>query len=288
MLTVYGDESSDQKQERVFAVVAVIGTQEKWDACEVFWKNRSGNVPYHATDCLAGQGNYKGWTKEKSQSLHDALAELVVKCGLVGCGFAIDLRSFKEIYPGIKRDEPFLYCFGHMVAAATALTKTYNMLKDGEHKERVKFVFHSSNLKYNTARLFEVMSKAKHWEEFTSHLEPSIEFAFSEEYVGPQAADLLAFEIRNEFDKTLRSVTTPSYASGILSQKSGFSRKYYFRADIIDQKKRTDAMDGSSEYWPAYEEWRKKHKRNDNVESRIEFMAYWETQRKAGSEDLRA
>ena len=36
---VYGDESMDQTQDRVCAVVGVIGTEEQWDWIEPIWKS---------------------------------------------------------------------------------------------------------------------------------------------------------------------------------------------------------------------------------------------------------
>jgi hypothetical protein len=38
MITVYGDDSSDEQQKRVFAVAALVGRQEVWDSLEPYWK----------------------------------------------------------------------------------------------------------------------------------------------------------------------------------------------------------------------------------------------------------
>jgi hypothetical protein len=277
MFTVYGDESSDGKQERVFAAAGVIGTQEIWDSLEPFWRERTGGVPYHATDCLAGRGAYKGWSKEKRYSLHNDLAGLIADFPIVGNAFAIDLGSFAEIMPELKKAEPFLYCFSHMVAGACAIIGGYNTIqKTDEDRQRAKFVFHANNDKYNAGYLYSVLAEMRRWDELMADCEPLVEFAHGNEYVGIQVADLWAYEARNEFDHRLKGVRTESPASKPLSMENGFVRNEYFRSNIVDFKKRMEQVEKGPEYEKAYQEWRLKHRRNDDATARIAFISYWD------------
>ena len=59
MLTVFGDESSDETGSRVFAVAGVIGRQEEWDELEKVWLKRTGGVIFHAADCDSDKGDFK-------------------------------------------------------------------------------------------------------------------------------------------------------------------------------------------------------------------------------------
>jgi len=60
MLSVYADDSSDEKGERTFAVAGIIGTQEEWDAIKLKWVKRTSGKIFHAADCESGYGDYKG------------------------------------------------------------------------------------------------------------------------------------------------------------------------------------------------------------------------------------
>jgi hypothetical protein len=279
MFIVFGDESSDGKQERVFAVAGVIGTREIWDSLEPFWRERTGGVPYHATDCLAGRGAYKGWSEEKISSLHNDLAGLMADFPIVGNAFAIDLASFVEIMPAVEKPEPFLYCFAHMVAGACAIIDGYNTIqKTDEDRQRAKFVFHANNDKYNAGYLYSVLAEMKRWDEVMASCEPSVEFAHGNGHVGIQAADLWAYEARNAFDNKLKGVKNESLASRLLSVETGFVRNEYFRSNIVDLRNRLERVENGLEYEKAYQKWLLKHRRNDNATARIAFAACWDAQ----------
>ncbi len=44
MLSVYADESSDERKERVFAVAGLIGNDELWESLEVKWNARTSGI----------------------------------------------------------------------------------------------------------------------------------------------------------------------------------------------------------------------------------------------------
>ncbi|MGD0280790.1 MAG: hypothetical protein ABSB95_00340 [Dissulfurispiraceae bacterium] len=280
MLTVYGDDSSDEKQQRVFAAAALIGTQEAWDSLEPAWKERTGGIPYHTTDCLAGHESYKGWSKEKRYSLHNDLTHLIVDFPIVGHAYVMDLPSFAEFFGGVKRTERFLHCFSHMVGGACAIIRGYNTIHEKKQKkQRAKFVFDSDNDNVNAGYLFSVLKKMKRWDELTADCEGPVEFAFpGNKPVGIQAADIWAYEVRNEFDNKVRGIEATTYASSLFSlENPRFNRNEYFRSKIIDAKKRIDQMDSGSEY-SAYKQWLQKHRRQDNANSKIAFVAFWDAQ----------
>lgn len=76
MLLAFGDESHDGKEEVVFAVSGVIGSQEDWDALSVSWKKRTGGIPFHASDCENGYGPYKDMCVEERQRLYKDLVSM--------------------------------------------------------------------------------------------------------------------------------------------------------------------------------------------------------------------
>jgi hypothetical protein len=281
MFTVYGDDSSDGKHKVVFVAAALIGKQEVWDSLEPSWKERTGGVQYHATDCLAGRGDYDGWSKEERYSLHNDLARLIIDFPIVGSAFAMDIASFAEIMHGVKRLEIFLHCFAHMVGGACAVVQGYNKIHENDQeKQRAKFVFDSDNDEVNAGQLYALLKKMKRWDELTADCEGSVEFAFpGDKPVGIQAADLWAYEVRKGFDNKLKGINKESYARKLLSPDyPRFVRNEHFRSNIIEAKERIDKMGGNSEFRRAYEQWLIKHRRQDTMTNNIAFMAYWDEQ----------
>ena len=51
MLVAFGDESADEKTERVFTVAALLGRQSEWNSLEVKWRDRLDGRIFHAADC---------------------------------------------------------------------------------------------------------------------------------------------------------------------------------------------------------------------------------------------
>jgi hypothetical protein len=281
MITVYGDDSSDEQQKRVFAVAALVGRQEVWDSLEPYWKEKTGGVQYHATYCLAGSGAYRGWSKEKSYCLHNDLTRLIIEFPIVGQAFVMDLPPFAEVFHGVKRTDRFLYCFAHMLGGACALIRSYNAIHEqGQKTRRAKFVFDSDNDKFNAGYLYTTLKKMKLWDELMQDCDGPVEFAFpGDKPVGIQAADIWAYEVRNEFDSKIRGINVTTCASRLFSlEYRRFNRNEYFRADMLKAKERLDQMGGNLEYSRAYKEWLKKLRRQDNAASKIAFLAIWDAQ----------
>jgi len=82
MLMVFGDESADEQEQLVFAVVGLIGTQEEWDDLTVVWKQRTGGTPFHASDCEAepGRGQYKDMPREDRDKLYADMIKISLFC----------------------------------------------------------------------------------------------------------------------------------------------------------------------------------------------------------------
>jgi hypothetical protein len=59
MLIAYGDDSSDSKKATVFSVGIVLGSHAQWARFKPTWESRNGRIPFHATDCESGWGDYR-------------------------------------------------------------------------------------------------------------------------------------------------------------------------------------------------------------------------------------
>ena len=116
MLSVFGDESSDETKQRVFAVGGVIGTEESWKWLEEQWAICIEGTPFHATDCDSDQGDYKDREHSANKALYKSLAILLARSGLGGWGFAIDLQAQRKVFPEAP-DIAYLKCFIEVLLA---------------------------------------------------------------------------------------------------------------------------------------------------------------------------
>jgi len=195
MLTVFGDESYDERKERVFVVAGIGATQEEWDAFEPIWIKRTGGKLFHAADCEAGYGDFKNMPKGKRLKLYKDLVNLLGNTNFWGFACASDMNIFRKICPDSPRDILYYSCFVYVVLhfgfiAASLIPQ-----------QKAKFIFHQSKttdfnagLLYNSMINFPMVKFQSHFDE--------ISFA-SLGKVGIQCADLFAREVMKDVDNRL-------------------------------------------------------------------------------------
>src|ERR1051325_2091543 len=85
VLSAFGDESSDEKHQRVFAVGALFGEQHQWDALEEKWLARMPKgVHFHAADCESDHGDFARFAHQENKSLYKDLTQLLCASGEIG------------------------------------------------------------------------------------------------------------------------------------------------------------------------------------------------------------
>src|SRR3954464_3220387 len=184
MLFAYGDESCDGSKQRVFAVGAVIGAEEQWQALEQNWLARIGGVPFHARDCDSDLGNFAALPQGDNKKLYADLTGLLADSGLGGWSVAIDLASQRDIFPDAM-DMSYYKGFSEIV----------EHMKNCAHfnGERVRFTFdRRQETAYNTALLFTMLRGIPEWERF---IEGDLMFECSRNNPRLQAADLFVREV---------------------------------------------------------------------------------------------
>jgi hypothetical protein len=80
MLSVFADDSSDETQQRTVAVAGVIASDEEWNRLDRIWLERTGGIPFHATDCESDRGAYAGYCHLDNQNLYRDPLNLVGFC----------------------------------------------------------------------------------------------------------------------------------------------------------------------------------------------------------------
>ena len=192
MLSVFGDESADETQQRVFAVAGVIGSEGAWAELEAKWVARIGGIPFHAADCESGHGDYRGMPEEERQNLYRDLAILLAESGLGGWGFAIDLSAQRRVFPEAP-DISYYKCFLEVVQAMRNCA-VYN-------KETLCFTFDMRRVsEHNTALLYNMLPAIPSFKEC---IFPTIAFECSRDTPRLQVGDLLARETMKALDNQI-------------------------------------------------------------------------------------
>src|SRR4029077_8136115 len=98
-LLAYGDDSSDEKRERVCAVAVVVGTWRAWRLLEREWLERTNGIHFHAKDCESDHGDYRNIPHAENKALYKDLVTIVANSHLYGIAVAVDLKAARRAFP---------------------------------------------------------------------------------------------------------------------------------------------------------------------------------------------
>lgn len=199
MMLVFGDESCDEKKERVFAVAGVVGTEKQWDWLEERWLICCDGTPFHAKDCESGYGNYRGRTSEQNKELYKALTIMLAASEMGGFGIALDLAAQKHVNPDALESLAYYKCFLELIQRMRNCAE-YN-------KQIAKFTFDKRpEGVYNSSELYAIAQNTKDWNPF---LDSEIGFACSKTNPRIQVADLFARETMKALDNMVGPTKRP-------------------------------------------------------------------------------
>jgi hypothetical protein len=276
MLTVYADESSDGKQERVFAIGGLIGTQEEWDSIEPIWLNRTGGVEFHATDCEANRRDFRNNTPEENRALYKDLIKILAQSPLWGLGNAIDIQAYKKTVPHTLDVAPYFQCFLNVVDRIAQIGSVYIP------RQKVEFIFHRRpETEYNAFYLYDFLCKSDHVGPPQSMMD-EISTATSAT-VGIQVADLFSREVMKDFEWQLdRQAGVIARRRRVswetLNETNRFKFMSWFREDFEHLARRMSQIEQEKgNQWERYENWLLEERCIDNAESRTRFLFYTES-----------
>jgi hypothetical protein len=273
MLTVFGDESHDPKQQRVFAIAGVIGTQEEWYALEPGWLSRNNGIPFHATDCEAGCGSYKGMSKDDRLCLYRDLVQIVIDTKLMGFGSAIDLGAYNAYFPDNIVDIAYYLCFRNVVMHFAQLAYLH------VPQQKVKFIFHQNHkVQHSASALYDcIVNDFTEWK-YSLSLHEEIAFV-SDKAVGIQLADLLARETFKFVDNRIINTSDNKHPVRksilALSDTDRFNFEFYGEEYFQSFKAKFEELEqvtGMSR--DKYSEWlQSKGLKTDNFPNRVAYLA---------------
>lgn len=158
MLSVFGDESADETEQRVFAVSAVIGSEEAWRLAESAWLARTGGKIFHATDCESEFANDPDRSKHKANlELYADLTKIIATSYLFGGGVALDLAAHRECFPGVPNDAGYYKCFTDIIR--------WTVEKTAQFAEPIEYTFdRRQKSEHNAGALYGLLVNMPEWE----------------------------------------------------------------------------------------------------------------------------
>jgi hypothetical protein len=265
MMRAFGDESADESAQRVFAVAAVIGSDDHWERLEPAWLARTKGIPFHANDCDSNHGDHAKADHQENKDLYRDLSIMLAESGLGGWGIAIDLLAQQRIFPGAPRELSYYRGFLDIVEKMKNCA-AYN-------HETVQITFDTrQESEHNAGMLYGMARQAPGWQHF---LFPEIGFAGSRENPRVQVADLFTREVMKALDNaigpTKRKPRKPWVALRATDR---------FHADVLSD----DWFAGLQEQMPQiesylgmsmvdYARWLKDNRLIDNISNRFRYIA---------------
>jgi hypothetical protein len=267
MLQVFGDESHDPKNERVFAVAALFGTEAQWCALTDHWNSLLGGRIFHATDCETNHGEFALTSHSDNLKLYRDLTKVLAESGLLGYGSAMDLAGHREFFPDVLDDAPYYRCFKDVIYQCGKWAK-WSVPAD-----KVEFHF-DQRLKsdYNAGVLYSHMASLADWD-CSPFLGGTLKTA-SRANVGIQAADLYAREVMKHLDNILGPIKRPMRKSlEALKKTNRFGCALHLRDYFKDFRAKFDHI--SSQVGMSrdqYRDWLQKHGQVDSISSRNLYL----------------
>lgn len=265
-LLAFGDESHDERSERVFAVAGVLGTREEWDSFEIAWRHRTGGRIFHAADCEADLGDYAGIGHDQNLKLYADLTKLLAKSNLMGHAAVVSLKEYHAAFPSDFSDEPYFWCFGDVIRALGGIAFL------SVPQQMIEFTFdHALDQEYNAGILYDFIVH-KSDSPLRPFLTPKISFA-GRDIVGIQVADLVVHEAMKNLDNQIGPVKRRVRQSiKALHATRRFTFVDYRKGGFEALKQSIAKMDIPGATLPEYRTWLSTNKFQDCMTNRIRYL----------------
>lgn len=291
MLHLFGDESSDETKQRVYAVSGLLGTDHEWKLVEDAWLARTGGKVFHATECETEYAHDPDPNKHKENlALYKDLTEILVNGSVAGISMALDLVSFREFFPDSPADVPYFKCLSDLLTVFSNLTRENNTKPPEEWEfgeAHIDFtVDDRRESKNNVGLLYAAFINQPEWADDNACLGAKLSFA-TRQNPRIQMADLVAREAMKELDRKVGPVKRPRRKSWLALQES---QKFKFqerdrtycerwRDGMAQLGAETGMTSEGYSRWLADTGRVQKGRPHDNMANRIEYFALLDRQR---------
>lgn len=257
MYSAFGDESSDQRCDRVFAIGSLFGDSDSWRDVATNWNKITNGEEFHASQ----------WDVPERQQQYAELVGVLEQSRLLGWGTSISVEGLKATFPQAVEQFPYYYCFGRVILH---FAKTARLCIP---QAKVKFTFHQNlAVQQNASVLYRDLISYPEWKD-REFVADEISYV-SSKTVEVQAADLWVREIRKHTDNALSAERKPMRRFlAILRATKRFAFDVYERSFFESMKTNWSKWHrGTTE--GEYAAWRRENKLRDSGSARIRFLVY--------------
>lgn len=270
VLSVFGDESSDETKQRVFAVSGLIGTEDEWQQAEATWTAKTGGEVFHAAD----------WEYAGRKDEYKALAQTLAASPVAGIVFAIDLAAFNDCYPDTLRDAAYLKCFTRVVVGTADTAVVFNEHETQSPVSKLEFTFDNRpEVEFSAARMYGAFINEPGWNA-GSLLASKISF---ECRTNPriQMADMIAREGMKDLDRRVGPVKFPERKSKIELARNDHFRFFVLDHDYFElERARAVELEKDGFHQGAYQEWLRRTGAQDTWDNKVRFLEHFDTERR--------
>ena len=270
-LKVFGDESFDEKGQRVSAVAALIGTEKEWVHLVEKWTETTGGREFHAAEWETEYANHPDKEKHKeNRRIYAELTKLIVESGLRGFGVAFDIASCREHFPAVNSEEGFYKCFADIVNACGSLAIT-------EKRKIEEFTMDNRKGKeYNAGLIYQYFMQRPEWQRenifltsklsFDNRSNPRIQIAdlvaretmkFLDNYVGP---------VRRVMRGSLKALATANQRIQFTAYEGPYFKSWRDQMGELEKSSGTNIQE--------YAKWLIANKQPENWSSRFHFIIW--------------
>jgi hypothetical protein len=270
-ILAYGDDSADEKRQRVCAVAGVIGTWNSWRALEREWLVRTDGIPFHAKDCESDWGDYKGKPHAENKALYKDMATMLANSSVYGIGVAVDLVAAKRVFPATPdiADISYYRSFTRVIEVMKNVAKESGEIADVTSDAR-RDTEHNAGLLYGHVR--------ENQPEWTPYLAEKMTFEFSRNQPRIQVADLIAYEAMRGLDNYVGSKKRPTRKSWSVLHGTGrflieaYSDDWFQELKVNYAELEKKVGFGEKEY----KEWLREKNRQHNMTNVIQFFDWFD------------
>jgi hypothetical protein len=265
----YGDDSTDETQQRVFALSSVVAPEPVWESLEKMWELRTGGIPFHATDCDGDKGDYANCTHKENKELYKDLCLILANSGAKGFSCVVDLAGHREFFPDVPHEMSYHFCMVRVI--------NYWVHRAAEWGSTgIKFSFDNRvTSNFNAAYVYSLMVN----DETQPHrllMSDELSFLCSRKNPRIQVGDLYPRECMKYLDNDIGPVKRPERKSFAALRATGnFGADFYHRDYFKDKFERSAELEKLAGFNQRdYENWLREQNIADNVSNRFRFLTF--------------
>lgn len=204
MLSAYFDESGHSRHTDFVSMAGIVAPLQKWERLEIDWKEALKEFElseWHTSDFAHSLNEYKQYKgkEEKRREMYSRFMNLIRATDGMPMGAIVSMTAWNKMLPAVQKSflDPYFLCLQDCGHGASV----YAIKEPPSHQ--VMMIFdNNEEFKGRVPKLYEYMQRNFN---YGSRLAEEPVFRSALSVVQLQAADIVAYELRQRYDNLLKS-----------------------------------------------------------------------------------